>query len=136
MERSGCCQGVGSLQRRPPEPCDYPSPSGDIAQAVRELQAEGWKVEPEDLAEVSRYLTEKITRFGEYSTHELDLAREVYEQRRTSASPGSAHRAKEHDRALPHAPAARLSSATGNDVRLLSDNSRWWNPSRTTATRA
>jgi hypothetical protein len=51
----------------------------DIAQAVRELQAEGWKVEPEDLAEVSPYLTEEIMRFGEYSTHELDLAPEVYE---------------------------------------------------------
>ncbi|WP_083975525.1 Tn3 family transposase [Kitasatospora mediocidica] len=51
----------------------------DIAQAVRELQAEGWKVEPEDLAEVSPYLTEKIMRFGEYSTHELDLAPEAYE---------------------------------------------------------
>ncbi|QHA09272.1 Tn3 family transposase [Streptomyces broussonetiae] len=51
----------------------------DIAQAVRGLQAEGWKVEPEDLAEVSPYLTEKIMRFGEYSTHELDLAPEAYE---------------------------------------------------------
>ncbi|MFF2330892.1 MULTISPECIES: DUF4158 domain-containing protein [unclassified Streptomyces] len=46
---------------------------------VRELQAEGRKVEPEDLAEVSPYLTEKIMRFGEYSTHELDLAPEAYE---------------------------------------------------------
>ncbi|MFI5652862.1 Tn3 family transposase [Streptomyces anulatus] len=51
----------------------------DIAQAVRELQAEGWKVEPEDLAEVSPYLTEKIMRFGEYSTHELDLPPAAYE---------------------------------------------------------
>jgi hypothetical protein len=51
----------------------------DIAQAVRELQAEGWKVGPEDLAEVSPCLTEKIMRFGEYSTHELDLAPEAYE---------------------------------------------------------
>ena len=51
----------------------------DIAGAVRELQAEGWKVEPEDLAEVSPYLTEKIMRFGEYSTHELDLPPEAYE---------------------------------------------------------
>ena len=46
---------------------------------MRELQAEGWKVDPEDLAEVSPYLTEKIMRFGEYSTHELDLAPEAYE---------------------------------------------------------
>jgi hypothetical protein len=46
---------------------------------VRELQTEGWKVEPEDLAEVSPYLTEKVMRFGEYSTHELDLPTEAYE---------------------------------------------------------
>lgn len=32
----------------------------DIAEAVRALQAEGWKVGPEDLAEVSSYLTERI----------------------------------------------------------------------------
>ncbi|MET7861451.1 Tn3 family transposase [Streptomyces sp. NPDC005318] len=51
----------------------------DIAQAVRDLQAEGWKIDPEDLAEVSPYLTEKIMRFGEYSTHELDLPPEAYE---------------------------------------------------------
>ena len=51
----------------------------DIADAVRELQAEGWKVEPEDLAEVSSYLTEKTMRFGEYSTHELDLPPGAYE---------------------------------------------------------
>ncbi|MFI9064477.1 hypothetical protein ACIGQE_21845 [Streptomyces sp. NPDC053429] len=42
-------------------------------------RAEGWKVEPEDLAEVSPYLTEKIMRFGEYSTHELDLPPAAYE---------------------------------------------------------
>ncbi|MEU9298444.1 Tn3 family transposase [Streptomyces sp. NPDC048266] len=52
----------------------------DVAQAVRELQAEGWKVEPQDLTEVSLYLTEKIMRFGEHSTHELELAPEAYEQ--------------------------------------------------------
>ncbi|MFF2364630.1 Tn3 family transposase [Streptomyces sp. NPDC058122] len=51
----------------------------DIAKAVRALQAEGWKVEPEDLAEVLPYLSEKIMPFGEYSTHELDLAPEAYE---------------------------------------------------------
>ncbi|MFF4433845.1 Tn3 family transposase [Streptomyces sp. NPDC001513] len=51
----------------------------DIAEAVRALQTEGWKVEPEDLAEVSPYLTEEVMRFGQYSTHELDLAPEAYE---------------------------------------------------------
>ncbi|MCX4768630.1 MULTISPECIES: Tn3 family transposase [unclassified Streptomyces] len=51
----------------------------DIADIVRELQAEGWKIEPEDLAEISPYLTEHIMRFGEYSTHELSDAPEAYE---------------------------------------------------------
>ena len=51
----------------------------DIAQAVRELHTEGWRVEPEDLAEVSPYLTEKVMRFGEYSTHEPDLSTAAYE---------------------------------------------------------
>lgn len=51
----------------------------DIADIVREFQAEGWKIEPEDLAEISPYLTEHIMRFGEYSTHELSDAPEAYE---------------------------------------------------------
>ena len=51
----------------------------DIAQVVRELQAEGWKVEPEDLAEVSPYMTENIKRFGHKSTHELALEPEAPE---------------------------------------------------------
>ncbi|MGI5290774.1 Tn3 family transposase [Nonomuraea polychroma] len=53
----------------------------DIADVVRQLQAEGWKIEPEDLAEVSPYLTEHIMRFGEYSTHELGITPEAYESR-------------------------------------------------------
>nr|WP_281287005.1 transposase [Nonomuraea turkmeniaca] len=53
----------------------------DIADVVRQLQAEGWKIEPEDLAEVSPYLTEHIMRFGEYSTHELGITPEAYEPR-------------------------------------------------------
>jgi MFS family permease len=51
----------------------------DIAMIVRELQAEGWKVEPEDLAEISPYITENINRFGEYSTHELGIVPDAYE---------------------------------------------------------
>ncbi|MEU9125141.1 hypothetical protein AB0C96_35795 [Streptomyces sp. NPDC048506] len=34
---------------------------------------EGWEVTPEDLAQVSPYLTEHHQRFGEYSTHELGI---------------------------------------------------------------
>jgi TnpA family transposase len=51
----------------------------DIADVVRQLQAEGEAVEPEDLAQISPYLTEHIMRFGEYSTHELALEPEAYE---------------------------------------------------------
>ncbi|GAA1916503.1 hypothetical protein [Streptantibioticus ferralitis] len=43
------------------------------------LPRRSWKIDPEDLAEVSPYLTKKIMRFGEYSTLELDLAPEAYE---------------------------------------------------------
>jgi hypothetical protein len=53
----------------------------DIADVVRQLQAEGEAVEPEDLAQISPYLTEHIMRFGEYSTHELALEPEAYEPR-------------------------------------------------------
>jgi hypothetical protein len=69
----------------------------DIADAVRELQAEGWKVEPEDLAEVSPYLTEKIMRFGEYSTHELDLPPGAYEPHLDVDFTNSARRTGRHD---------------------------------------
>ncbi|MFF1840080.1 Tn3 family transposase, partial [Streptomyces sp. NPDC058231] len=39
----------------------------DIAETVRRLLAEGWKIDPEDLAHISPYLTEHINRLGEYS---------------------------------------------------------------------
>jgi hypothetical protein len=51
----------------------------DIAEVVRDLQAEGWSVDPEDLAQISPYLTENIKRFGEYSTHELAIEPQAYE---------------------------------------------------------
>ncbi|MFF4354935.1 Tn3 family transposase [Streptomyces sp. NPDC001530] len=51
----------------------------DIAEIVRQLQEEGHVVDPEDLAHISPYLTEHIRRFGEYSTHELDLEPEAYD---------------------------------------------------------
>jgi hypothetical protein len=46
---------------------------------VRQLQAEGWIIDPEDLAQISPYLTESINRFGQYATHELDTEPEAYE---------------------------------------------------------
>ncbi|WP_327228668.1 transposase [Streptomyces platensis] len=51
----------------------------DIAEIVRQLLEEGWKIEPEDLAHISPYLTEHINRFGEYSTHELGIQPEAYD---------------------------------------------------------
>ncbi|MFJ9417798.1 Tn3 family transposase [Streptomyces sp. NPDC101227] len=42
-----------------------------IAEIDRQLQDEGEKVDPEDWAQVSPYLTEHTRRFGAYSTHEL-----------------------------------------------------------------
>ncbi|MFJ7949411.1 Tn3 family transposase [Streptomyces sp. NPDC096354] len=53
----------------------------DIAEIVRQLQAEGVETDPEDLAHVSPYLTEHIRSFGEYSTHELGDEPEAYDPR-------------------------------------------------------
>ncbi|XNR94858.1 transposase [Streptomyces sp. R-74717] len=50
-----------------------------IAEIVRRLQGEGEKVDPEDLAQVSPYLTEHIRRFGGYSTHELADEPDAYD---------------------------------------------------------
>lgn len=53
----------------------------DIADVVRQLQADGEVVAPEDLARISPYRTEHSMRFGEYSTRELDLAHDAYQSR-------------------------------------------------------
>ncbi|MCX4970849.1 transposase [Streptomyces sp. NBC_00654] len=46
---------------------------------VGQFLEEGRKIEPEDLAHISPYLTEHIKRFGECSTHELGIQPEVYD---------------------------------------------------------
>lgn len=51
----------------------------DIAEVVRQSQAESWEIDPEDLAQVSPYLTEHIPRFGAYSTHELGIQPEAFD---------------------------------------------------------
>ncbi|MCX4596499.1 transposase [Streptomyces sp. NBC_01549] len=53
----------------------------DIADVARQLQAEGWEIDPLDLAEISPYLTEHINRFGAYSTHEIGITPEDYDTR-------------------------------------------------------
>ncbi|MFB7215320.1 Tn3 family transposase [Streptomyces sp. NPDC056255] len=50
----------------------------DISEIVRRLQEKGHVVDPEDLAQISPYMTGHIRRFGEYSTHELRLEPEAY----------------------------------------------------------
>ncbi|MFF3631542.1 Tn3 family transposase [Streptomyces sp. NPDC002164] len=60
---------------------DAPLRARDIADVVRELQAEGRPVDPLGLAQVSPYLTEHIKRFGEYSIHELGITPDDYDAR-------------------------------------------------------
>ncbi|MFJ9855813.1 Tn3 family transposase [Streptomyces sp. NPDC101150] len=50
-----------------------------IAEIVRQLQDEGEKVAPEDWAQVPPYVTERIRRFGAYSTHELTDELDAYD---------------------------------------------------------
>lgn len=51
----------------------------DIAEAVRQLQAEGQVIDPRELAQISPYLTEHIMCFGEYSRHELGITPDDYD---------------------------------------------------------
>ena len=51
----------------------------DIADVVRQLQAEGCIIDPLDLAQISPYLTEHVNRFGAYSTHEIGITPEDYD---------------------------------------------------------
>jgi len=51
----------------------------DMMDVIRQLQAQGHPVSPADLAEIAPYLTEHLTRFGEYSTDELTLTPEDFD---------------------------------------------------------
>ncbi|MFG2873849.1 hypothetical protein ACGFYU_02345 [Streptomyces sp. NPDC048337] len=50
-----------------------------IAEVVRQLLEEGWEINPEGLDRVSPCLTEHISRFGDYSTHEPAIKPEAYD---------------------------------------------------------
>ncbi|MES4886120.1 Tn3 family transposase [Streptomyces sp. NPDC000349] len=97
----------------------------DIAEIVRQLLEEGWEIDPEDLAQVSPYLTEHIRRFGEYSTHELGLAPDAYDPKLTT-SPRCASRvrrgtiatARRHD--FSHYGRARSPVTSGSNKPLVS----------------
>ncbi|MFI9237002.1 Tn3 family transposase [Streptomyces sp. NPDC053079] len=52
-----------------------------IIEIVRQLLEEGWEIDPEDLAHISPYLTDRINRFGEHSAHELGIQPEAYDPR-------------------------------------------------------
>ncbi|MFI7236684.1 Tn3 family transposase [Streptomyces cyaneofuscatus] len=71
--------GAPAHRRRRPRPGRAGEGGLDIAEIVRQLQEEGHTVDPEDLAHISPYLTEHIRRFGEYSTHDLDIEPEAYD---------------------------------------------------------
>lgn len=51
----------------------------DIADVVRQLQAEGWVIDPLDLAQISPYLAEHVNRFGVYSAHEIGVNPDDYD---------------------------------------------------------
>lgn len=42
---------------------------------------QGWIIDPLDLARISPYLTEHVSRFGAYSTHETGITPEDYDIR-------------------------------------------------------
>ncbi|MBB4980882.1 threonine dehydrogenase-like Zn-dependent dehydrogenase [Streptomyces sp. SFB5A] len=54
-------------------------PDGPPDERFVYLSEEGYVIDPEDLAHISPYPTEHVRRFGEYSTHELDLVPEAYD---------------------------------------------------------
>ena len=43
---------------------------------LRQLAAEGWEIEPEDLAVLSPYQTMRINGFGVYATDKITIAPE------------------------------------------------------------
>lgn len=53
----------------------------DMTGAVRQLVAEGWTIEPGDLAALSPYITERIKRFGDYVIDNLTIPPEAFDPR-------------------------------------------------------
>jgi TnpA family transposase len=77
--------GAEQLQRNDPEQLEKLTKTGtllancvifhialDMSDVVRDLQAAGHQVIPDDLATMSPYITERVKRFGEYPLDELD----------------------------------------------------------------
>ncbi|MGH9164749.1 MAG: Tn3 family transposase, partial [Acidimicrobiales bacterium] len=51
----------------------------DMIAVIRQLIAEGWVIDPDDLATMSPYLTGRIKRFGEYVTDGLSDPPEAFD---------------------------------------------------------
>ncbi|WP_432037091.1 hypothetical protein [Streptomyces cucumeris] len=62
--------------RHPFSPASFATPAVSDGRAAAPAD-----IAPEDLAQVSPYLTEHIRRFGEYSTHELGDEPDAYDPR-------------------------------------------------------
>jgi hypothetical protein len=52
--------------------------TGDIADIVRDLIAEGWTITAEELAALSPYLSAYVSRFGAYATDVLGIEPEAF----------------------------------------------------------
>jgi hypothetical protein len=51
----------------------------DMMTVIRQLIAEGWTIDPEDVATMSPYITERIKRFGEYLLNSLSDPPEAFD---------------------------------------------------------
>lgn len=84
--------GAEQLERNDPEQLEKLTKTGtllancvilhialDMTDVVRDLQAHGHPVIPDDLATMSPYITERVKRFGEYPLDELDTPPEAFD---------------------------------------------------------
>ena len=51
----------------------------DLMTVIRELRADGWRIDATDLADISPYITEPIKRFGEYFTDDLHIPPDAFD---------------------------------------------------------
>jgi hypothetical protein len=57
---------------------------------IRQLIAEGWVVDPDDMATMSPYVTERIKRFGDYATDGLSEPPEAFDPHLDLPEPAAA----------------------------------------------
>jgi hypothetical protein len=56
---------------------------------LRQIAADGWEIQPEDLAVLSPYQTKRINRFGVYATDEITLTPEQCDAHLPDIDPAS-----------------------------------------------